>query len=71
MSAGKLATMCAACCAVKSAIESGSLDAARLKRYRKLEREDARNSETLAERHARERQFGKMVRGVLQEKKRR
>ena len=58
-------------CAVNAAIDTGTLDADRLKRYRKLEREDARNSETLAERHARERQFGKMVKGIVEEKKRR
>lgn len=58
-------------CAVKAAIADGTLDADRLKRYRKLEREDARNSETLAERHARERQFGKMVKGAMDVKKRR
>ncbi len=55
-------------CAVRSALEDGTLDAARYARYRKLAREDARNSEALHERHARERQFGRMVKDIVKEK---
>ena len=48
-------------CAVRRAIEQGQLDAARLSNYFKLKREEQINSETVAERHARMRKFGKMV----------
>jgi ribosome biogenesis GTPase len=56
-------------CAVHEAIASGELDPARLKRYRKLEAEDRRNSETLAESRARFRRFGRLTRSVLQDKR--
>lgn len=56
-------------CAVRAGIESGSLDPARLERYRKLQREDQRNSETVAQSRARDKAFGKMVRSVMQDKK--
>ncbi len=46
-------------CAVRAAIEAGTFDESRLKRYRKLVREDRLNSETLAERRARDRALGK------------
>ncbi len=54
-------------CAVAAAIEAGSLDAARLARWRKLAAEDAFNGATLAERRATDRAFGKMVRRVMRE----
>ncbi|WP_209507723.1 MULTISPECIES: ribosome small subunit-dependent GTPase A [unclassified Ruegeria] len=56
-------------CAVQNAIDEGVLDPARLDRWRKLRREDQRNSETVAQSRARDRAFGKMVRGVMQDKK--
>ena len=52
-------------CAVIAAIESGELEAGRLKRYRKLLAEDRRNTETLAERRARDRSTGKFYKTVL------
>ena len=55
-------------CAIRAAIEAGSLEAERLARYRKLAREDARNSEAIWKRRARERGFGKMVKGIMKEK---
>jgi ribosome biogenesis GTPase len=55
-------------CAIQSAIERGELDESRLARWRKLEAEERRNSETLAERRARDKDFGKMVRTVIREK---
>ncbi|MDJ0712463.1 MAG: ribosome small subunit-dependent GTPase A [Woeseiaceae bacterium] len=55
-------------CAVQSAVEAGTLDAGRLRRYRKLMSEDRRNSETLAERRSRDKQFGKMIRAVMADK---
>lgn len=42
-------------CAVQAAVADGTLDPARLHRWQKLQREDARNTETLAEAHARDR----------------
>jgi ribosome biogenesis GTPase len=56
-------------CAVRAAIAAGTLDADRLERYRKLAREDRRNSEAIHQRRARERRFGRMVKVVMQEKK--
>ncbi len=55
-------------CAVLAAIESGALDAGRLQRWRKLVAEEIYNTETLAERHARDRAFGKMVKNAKQQK---
>jgi len=56
-------------CAVLAALASGELDAERLRRWRKLVRENARNSETLADRRARDRKFGKFARQVMNEKR--
>jgi len=56
-------------CAVRDAISRGELDARRLSSYQKLKREQAFNSATLAEKRARDRRFGKMVKSVLSEKK--
>ena len=58
-------------CAVQKAIETGTLDPARLDRYRKLSREERFNSETLAERRARSKSFGKMVKSAMADKKQR
>jgi ribosome biogenesis GTPase len=55
-------------CAVRAAIAAGNLDPQRLTRWRKLVAEDAFNSASLAERHARDRAFGKMVRAVIKDK---
>ena len=46
-------------CAVTAAIEDGTLLARRLENYRKLLREDAHNTQSIAERHQRYRKFGK------------
>jgi len=51
-------------CAVLAAIEVGELDAARLGRYHKLRREDRRNTETVAERRSRDKQFGRLIKSV-------
>jgi ribosome biogenesis GTPase len=56
-------------CAVLDAIERGTIDQARLARWRKLAAEEHRNSETLAERRARDKDFGKMVRSVMRDKR--
>lgn len=51
-------------CAVRGAIESGALDPDRLRRYRKLQVEDRRNSESIAERRARDKSLGKLYKTV-------
>lgn len=56
-------------CAVRAAAEAGILDPARLARWRKLVAEDARNAETAAERRARDRSFGRMVREAARHKR--
>ena len=56
-------------CAVQDAISRGVLNARRLSSYQKLMREQAFNSATLAEKRAKDKRFGKMIKSVLQEKK--
>ena len=56
-------------CAVQAAIASGTLDAGRLTRFRKLRAEERRNTETLAERRARDRALGHLYKSVLSQKK--
>lgn len=58
-------------CAVLAAVEAGTLDAERLKRWLILAAEEARNTENLAARRARDRTFGKMVKGVMRDKRQR
>ncbi len=55
-------------CAVTAAIAAGTLDPDRLRRWRKLRAEDRRNSETIAEARARDKGFGKMVKGAMKRK---
>ena len=55
-------------CAVQAAITSGTLDAGRLTRFRKLRAEERRNTETLAERRARDRALGQLYKSVLSRK---
>lgn len=55
-------------CAVRAALADGRIDEARLDRWRKLVREEAFNSASLAERRERARAFGRMVRGILKDK---
>jgi ribosome biogenesis GTPase len=56
-------------CAVQGAIFRGELDGRRLSSFQKLMREQAFNSATLAEKRARDRQFGKMIKDHLSHKK--
>lgn len=56
-------------CAVRQAIDEGLLDPERLRRWRKLRAEDLRNSETIAQARARDKGFGKMVKGVVKRKR--
>ena len=57
-------------CAVRAAIETGTLDPARLQRWRKLIAEDLHNTETLHQKRARSKQFGKMVKKAMNTKNR-
>ncbi len=58
-------------CAVRAALDDGTLDPARYARYLKLAREDAHNSAALHERRARDRDFGRMVKRVMKAKDKR
>jgi len=49
-------------CAVRAEIDAGRLDPARLERWRKLQREDARNSESLAQTRSRDRANARIYR---------
>ncbi len=57
-------------CAVQAAIDAGELDQQRLRRFRKLQAEDRRNSETVAERRARDRNLGQLYKSILSGKQR-
>lgn len=56
-------------CAIQNAVNDGSLDPDRLKRWRKLVSEEERTSETIAQARARDKGFGKMVKGAMSQKK--
>ena len=56
-------------CAVQAAIAEGALDPGRLKRYRKLVSEERFNRESIAERRAREKAFGRMVNATMRAKR--
>lgn len=56
-------------CAVQAAIAAGDLDPARLRRFRKLLAEERRNSESLAERHARSRATGRLYKSIIKGKR--
>lgn len=58
-------------CAVMKAVEAGTVDAARLARWRKLMAEEAFFSATLAQRRTKDRSFGKMVKQMKKQKKKR
>ena len=55
-------------CAVQGAISRGELDARRLSSFKKLMREQAFNSATLAEKRAKDKSFGKLVKAHMSEK---
>ncbi|QEG35474.1 ribosome small subunit-dependent GTPase A [Bythopirellula goksoeyrii] len=57
-------------CAVQAAIESGELDVRRLKNYLKLQAEQARNAQSLHERHQKSRKQGQFIKSVLASKRR-
>ncbi|MBY5975201.1 ribosome small subunit-dependent GTPase A [Phaeobacter italicus] len=51
-------------CAVQAGIQAGEVDPARLDRWRKLAAEEAHNSASLAQRRAKDKSFGKMVKSA-------
>jgi len=53
-------------CAVQAAIDAGDLEPDRLRRYRKLEREDRLHTESLHERHERTRAWAKATRAGME-----
>ncbi len=57
-------------CAVKKAVADGTIEPDRLARWQKLVTEDAFNSANLAERRAKDKDFGKMVRSAIKHKRR-
>jgi ribosome biogenesis GTPase len=56
-------------CAVIEALDNGTIDGDSLENFRKMLREQQRFQTTVAERRRKEREFGKMVRNVLNQKK--
>ena len=56
-------------CAVQQAILEGALEERRLLSFQKLQKEDAFNSSSLAERRDKDKQFGKMIKSVMSEVK--
>jgi len=57
-------------CAVQQAISEGALDVERLDRWRKLQREDQHNTQSIAQARKRDKQFGKMVNKAVKAKQR-
>ena len=56
-------------CAVQAAIKNNELEPRRLLSYQKLLREDALNSASLAQRRDKDKQFGKMIKQVMKDSK--
>ena len=57
-------------CAIRKAVEEGSVDQDRYRRWQKLAAEDKFNSASLAQRRATSKAFGKMVKSAVKQKKR-
>ena len=57
-------------CAIRAAIASGDLQEGRHARWKKLKREDARNSESVALARKKDRAFGRMVKEAVERKRR-
>jgi ribosome biogenesis GTPase len=55
-------------CAVRAAIDAGTLEPERLDRFQKLQREERHNTEQMHEAHARSREFGKLVKRAMSDK---
>ncbi len=57
-------------CAVQAAIAIGELDANRLNRWRKLQREDLHNTQSIVQARKRDKQLSKMVNKIMKDKQR-
>lgn len=57
-------------CAVQAGIATGDVDPDRLKRFKKLKRENQQATETIAQARDRSRKFGKMVKSAVKKKSR-
>jgi ribosome biogenesis GTPase len=57
-------------CAIRAAVAAGDLDPSRVVRWQKLLAEDAQNTASLAERRAKDKGFGKMVKNIKKSDKR-
>ena len=55
-------------CAVQAGIAAGNVDPDRLKRFKKLKRENAHATETIAQARDRSRKFGKMLKSAVKKK---
>ena len=55
-------------CAIQAAIDDGRLEEERLNAYYKMQREERRHTESLAEQHHRSRQFGKRVKSMMKQR---
>lgn len=55
-------------CAVQAAIATGVIDPERLKRFKKLKRENEQATQTIAQARDRSRKFGKMVKSAIKKK---
>lgn len=51
-------------CAVQAAIQAGELELRRLQNYRKLQREQAHHAASLAEKHATDKRFGRLIKSM-------
>lgn len=58
-------------CAVRAAVDNGDIDPRRLRNYRKLLRENERNTATLAEQRSRDKSLGKLYKRTIAEKQNR
>jgi len=56
-------------CAVTAALKAGTIEPARVERWKKLVAEEEFNSASLSQRRAKDKAFGKMVRNITQHKK--
>jgi len=57
-------------CKVQAAIQGGTLESERFKRWQKLAAEEAVSTQTIAQRHSKDRAFGKQIKASLKHKKR-
>jgi ribosome biogenesis GTPase len=56
-------------CAVQKAVNAGDIDQDRLQRWRKLVREDAKNSASIAQRRAQDKAQGRLYKSIIEQKK--